>query len=381
MSAKNGSSRFILNLLIVVALLAVAGYVAWRNFSSTAIVQPVRRGKAVDAVTGSVNVNADGGIRPLKSEAAGRVIECDALTEDQPFKEGDVLVELDSSELRRAMKQAEDNFRAAKERAKFEREKDPKRMLAREQLENVQRLHRLNERSDKELEAAQRALEAIDTALELADMDAKKGELDFNAARELSESVLKKMQILAPFDGIVQVPLTFEGAIINANETVAMILSNERVVTAKVSEDSIAKVKPDQAAKVTLLAYPGEQFDATVLRISETADESQRFNVFLEVKTELSRLKHGSTGEARIIVGEREDQPLIARRAVFNDEYVYVVKNGMVEKRKVEIGFKALNSVEVRAGLEPGELVIVDDLDQFYPGQRVRLPKLAAKKS
>jgi hypothetical protein len=37
--------------------------------------------------------------------------------------------------------------------------------------------------------------------------------------------------------------------------------------------------------------------------------------------------------------------------------------------------------VEIRAGLEPGELVIVDNLDQFYPGQRVRLPKPQARKN
>jgi RND family efflux transporter MFP subunit len=254
-------------------------------------------------------------------------------------------------------------------------------MLAKQQLENVERLHRLNDRSDKDLEAARLALQAIDTELELQDMDAKKAETDFATAKEQNLSLLEKMQIRAPFDGTVQTPLTFEGAIIGAGDTVAMILSNDRVVTAKVSEDSIAKVKPDQAAIVTLLAYPGEQFNARVIRISETADESQRFNVFLEVDTERSRLKHGSTGEARITVGERDNQPLIARRAVFNDDEVYVVKDGIVEKRKVEIGFRALNDVEIRAGLEPGELVIVDNLDQFYPGQRVRLPKPQARKN
>ena len=373
MCAKSGSSHFVLKLLLVVALVVGAGYVGWRSFGTTAIVEPVRRDLAVDAVTGSVNVNADGGIRALKTKASGRVIKCDALGEDQSFKEGDILVELDASEIKRAMKNAENDYKARRERAKFSRERDPKRMLAKQNLETVERLHRLNDRSDNDLEAARRALEAIDTALELEDMDLKKADTDFKAAMEQSQSLLEEMQIRAPFDGTVQTPLTFAGAIIGAGETVAMILSNERVVTAKVSEDSIAKVKPGQEAKVTLLAYPGEEFDAKVIRISETADESQRFNVFLKVHTEVSRLKHGSTGEARITVGEREDQPVIPRRAVFNDNNVYVVKNGVVERRKIEIGFRALNYVEVRAGLEPGELVIVDYVDTFYPGQRVRL--------
>ncbi|MDO8543494.1 MAG: efflux RND transporter periplasmic adaptor subunit [Opitutaceae bacterium] len=381
MSAKNGSFRFALKVLVVVALLAVAGYFAMINFGPVAMVEPVQRGKAVDAVTGSVNVNADGGIRPLKSEAAGRVLKCDALAEDRTFKQGDVLVELDDSDVKREMANAERDFLAATEKANYEKEHDPKRMVAREALENAQRLFKRNEVAEKDVEAAKRVLEAIDTAIELANLDAKKAKADFDAVMERTKRLLEKMKILAPFDGSVQTPLTFEGAIIGLGETVAMILSNARVVTAKVSEDSIAKVKPDQPAKVTLLAYPGEQFDARVIRISETADESQRFNVFLDVKTDLGRLKHGSTGEARITVGERENQPLVARRAVFSDDHVYVVKNGVVEKRKIEIGYRALNYVEVRAGLQPGELVIADNLDEFYPGQRVRLPKKVGQKN
>ena len=65
MSAENHSSRFALKLLLVVALLATAGYFGWRNLGAEAVVEAVRRDKAVDAVTGSVNVNADGGMRAV----------------------------------------------------------------------------------------------------------------------------------------------------------------------------------------------------------------------------------------------------------------------------------------------------------------------------
>ena len=64
---------------------------------------------------------------------------------------------------------------------------------------------------------------------------------------------------------------------------------------------------------------------------------------------------------------------MILRRAVFDSNKVYVVKNGRVERRELEIGFVALNVVEVRKGLEVGELVIVDRIDEFREGQRVRV--------
>jgi hypothetical protein len=49
-----------------------------------------------------------------------------------------------------------------------------------------------------------------------------------------------------------------------------------------------------------------------------------------------------------------------------------VVKDGRVEKRKVEVGFVGLNLAEVKKFLAPGELVIVSDLEQFRDGQHVR---------
>jgi hypothetical protein len=63
---------------------------------------------------------------------------------------------------------------------------------------------------------------------------------------------------------------------------------------------------------------------------------------------------------------------MILRRAVFDSNKVYVVKNGRVERRMLEIGFVSLNNVEVRKGLEVGEHVIVDRVEEFREGQRVR---------
>ena len=51
-----------------------------------------------------------------------------------------------------------------------------------------------------------------------------------------------------------------------------------------------------------------------------------------------------------------------------------MVKNGRVTRRQVKIGFdSALNVVEILEGLDVDEQVIVDRLDEFYEGQRVRV--------
>jgi len=43
-----------------------------------------------------------------------------------------------------------------------------------------------------------------------------------------------------------------------------------------------------------------------------------------------------------------------------------------VQRRTLELGIVSLNNAQVRKGLAVGELVIVDRLEEFREGQRVR---------
>jgi len=153
---------------------------------------------------------------------------------------------------------------------------------------------------------------------------------------------------------------------------VATFYANERVVLAKISEEDIAKVKLGDPAKVQLLTFPGKNFPARVVKTLPFADaETRRYSVFLDVQAEPGQLLPNSTGEVTITVGTHVNVPLVPRRAIFNGSVVYVVKDGRVERRLIEVGYRGLIEAEVTRGLTAGETVIVEDLDQFRAGQRV----------
>jgi multidrug efflux pump subunit AcrA (membrane-fusion protein) len=123
-----------------------------------------------------------------------------------------------------------------------------------------------------------------------------------------------------------------------------------------------------------LLTYGSQEFEATVSKLLPTADEAQRFEVWLEVKVDDPQmLKPGSTGEVTITVDTHPNQPVIQRRALIGNDSVFVVENGVVRRRPVKVGYMALNVVEIREGLKDGEQVIVDMLDEFREGQRVKV--------
>lgn len=373
MSAQPAKSRTWIKIGVALVVVVIVAFVAFDHFRPTAMVVTVRRDTAVDVVTGSVVVHADKDLQEIKSEMPGRVVWIDPRQLGEPFKADEPIVKLDVSELERARKQAADDYNAQVERTKLKQKNDPALQMAKETLANAELQYKRNAMSEIDWKNAQRDYQKVETDLALADYDAQQAKIKFENDQAALQRQIDKMTIRAPSDGIVQAVMVAPGALINPGTTVATFFSNQRVVIAKVGEEYVAKVKVGQPAKVRLLNVGDQLFDATVQTILPFAEpETQRYSVYLQVKAPVSKLVPFSTGEATITVGERENVPVVPPRAILNNEYVLVVKNGVVEKRKISLGFKAFNLTEVTGNLKEGEQVIVDDLDQFHDGEHVR---------
>jgi len=377
MIAKRNKGSLLLKIAVGLAVLAGGGLLFLQNLQGTARVKPVNRDTAVDAVTGSVVVEADGGFKELKSEAAGKVVIAN-IKPGSDFKRGDVLVQLDTTEIDRQITETKRKYESDKARAKLLLDNNPEKKIAQERLDTVRRLFQLGNASEDDVKTVQRTLDAIETKLKLADFDDQKGDVDYKVAMDGLELMRKRLQVIAPFDGTIHNDgaMTWEGALINAGQPVTLVFSRKRVVVAKISEESFGRVKVGQLARIRLLTFGSQNFEGMVSELLPTADDAQRFTVYVEVKADPDVLKPKSTGEVTITIDQRPDQLMILRRAVFDSNKVYIVKDGRVQRRVVEIGYMALNVVEIRKGLEVGDLVIVDRLEEFREGQRVRTERI-----
>ena len=373
MRAKKNNGSLLLKLGLVLAVLAGAGFYLFSSLQGTARVKAAAIDTAVDAVTGSVMIHADGGFRDIKSESAGKVKTAN-LKPGSHFKKGDVLVELDTTDLDRAIAELDRKYDDDKALQAIRLKNRPEKLLAEEKVATAERMFALNTISGDDLRAAKQNLANVETALAVEAFNEKKGEADYRVAKDGYGLAKDRMIVKAPFDGTIEGALTFEGALISAGEKVAIAISRQRVVAAKISEESFGRVKLGQAARLRLLTYGSKPYDAVVSELLPTADDAQRFTAFLDVKvSDPDILKPNSTGEVTITVDKRPDALMIPRRALFDSDKVFVVKDGRVVRRQVVTGYVALNIVEVTKGLEAGEQVIVDRLEDFREGQRVKV--------
>lgn len=398
MRATKTQGRLVVKLGIALVVLAGVAYYLISGTQKPALVKVAKRDTAVDAVTGSVSVDADGGTgKELKAEAEGKVLESTKIFDGATFKKNEVLLKLDTVDLQRRIDEYERGYRnqrylgqveltggkpelvkgadklSEEDRAKLYQEVNLERRLAAEELRKAKRMFELNNISSEQLRTAERTLEAIDTRLRVRAFSDRKAEEDYKIAQENHKIELERMQIRAPSDGEVVRAMIWEGALIGRGHVVATWMSPKRIVPAKISEESFGKVKIGQKAKVRLLTYGETSFDAEVSKMLPKADEAQRFTVYLDVKVEREdMLKPGSTGEVTITVDRRQDATMIPRLALFDFDKVCVVKNGRVEKRQVEVGYVNLTEVEILKGIAAGEQVIVDTPQRFRTGDRVR---------
>jgi RND family efflux transporter MFP subunit len=335
--------------------------------------EAVRKGKAVDAVTGSVTVSAEF-VTPIRSAVGGLIKEARFDT-GMAVKKGDFLVQIDPTDLELGIEATEDNLRTMRRRVEVGSITKIELENAKVDLENAERAATMGTYSAMDLDRVRRNVRGIEQrlALEAVNNEASIAALENTLA--VSRRQLEKMTVRSPDDGVISEVFARAGHLIGGEAPIATLISASRIVEAKISEESFAGVRVGQRASVRFLGYGDERFEAKVSKVLPTADPAtQRYVVHLDVAIALERLVPGLTGEVAIIVGERPDALLFPRRALFGGK-VYVVTDGRVELRPVRTGFMSLNEVEVLEGLTEGEQVLVEGLDLVRAGDRVRPPK------
>ena len=185
---------------------------------------------------------------------------------------------------------------------------------------------------------------------------------------------LKDPRVLAPVDGIIGEVKITEGTEVAAStasdgmtDAVSLLTGGAVKLTIDADELDIDSVALGQSASVTLDAYPGETFTATVTHISLIGTVSGSITTY-PVEVTLSydeRLLEGMNGSAVILTSKKENVPLIPVARIIEDSTgTYVnVKNaaGTLERREITTGLSDGTNAEVTSGLVAGDQIWYQD--------------------
>ncbi len=391
--------RGLLALLVVAALLM--GWRTWQKRPVDVEVVEATYAPLVRSLRFSARVEALSRV-DVGSTVTGRV-ERVAVTEGMAVRKDDLLVELESQELRAALAQAQASHAQAQARlaglrstgrgavqASLEQAQAAAR-AAQAEFDRVTQLVAQNFVSASRLDDARRArdvaLAQLDAARSQVQAVGDRGTEVMQAQAQLqladagiaaASARLAQTRLRAPADAQVLARQVEPGQIVQPGRAlVTLALKGQPQLTAQVDERFLDQLALEQTAAVVADAYPGRRFAARVLSIAPAVD-AQRGAI--EVKFALvgdvpAFLREDMTLSIEVETGSRARALVVPIAALTTGldptrATLRVVQDGRIEEREVRLGLRTLGAAEVRSGLADGEAVVLRP--SLPDGTRVR---------
>jgi RND family efflux transporter MFP subunit len=340
-------------------------------------------------VTGSLKADAQA---EVSAETAGRVIET-PVERGTRVAQGAMLIRISPSETAAQLQEADAN--AAQIEAKlgltpgqpFDRMKVPDVMNAKASLDLAEaefnRMRSLVDQkviSQSEFDQRRTQLEAARQRYQSEQNLADQSYRSLEGARArvaLARKAVSDTSVRAPLAGIVAERLVSVGDYVTRGARVATVVRIDPLrVELTIPEQHVSLVKVGQQVRLTVDAYPGEEFAATVKFVSPSLRSDQRaLTVEAIAANGEGRLKPGFFATALLRQPNAAPALLVPATAVetiAGTSRVYAVKDNRIEERIVTLGEKIDVQVEITSGVAKGEVVASEPKGRLSDGQQVR---------
>ena len=309
-----------------------------------------------DAMHAIATIESRAGI-VVRAEVEGRV-ERVAFASGATVRQGDLLVEIESS-----VEQAQ---------------------LA--GLEATARLAAANAERTRELRAS--------LTNSQAELDASEAELArAHAAVEEKRATLAKKRIVAPFDGRLGITRVDPGQFLNKGDAVVELEAIDSVyVDFGLPQQDVAKLAPGMTLTVTVDAYPDREFSGTLEAVNPRISESTR-NVRVRgvVANPDGALRPGMFARARIDLAETRRVIVLPTAAIVYNPYgdaVYVLTPGeaptggkaplIARQQFVQLGATRGSQVAILGGLQAGDQIVTSGQIKLRSGLAVQVNNTVA---
>jgi HlyD family secretion protein len=347
-------------LVLVGGVLGARRLLARRRVPPTPVrVHRVVRGQVRDLVssasTGRVAARREA---TLRAEVAGTVLELHHRRGER-VAAGEPLLSYDAGELRDRVRLAESALALARAQAA------QSAASAQVALSNVRRARTL--RAHEVTPAAElEGLEGQSTVAERA-ASASRTALQQGAVNvQLAQDALRHAVLRAPFAGLVLETMIEQGEVTAPGTPVLLLAdTSELRVDADLDEADLGRVQVGMGAEISLDAFQGQRFAGTLTEIAPSVTRDVRGNRSVAMRVRLApdvRLRVGMSADVDVVVAMQDNVLWVPPTAVLGrgtDRAVLRVENGVVRRRRIEVGVSTWEAVEVRSGLTEGDDVVV----------------------
>ena len=214
----------------------------------------------------------------------------------------------------------------------------------------------------------------------ISELQYKNLEYGRNAARanaDLMKARWERTRLRSPINGILDNTLPNEGEFAPPGVPIARVVNMSVVkIVAEVPELFSGTVPPGASAVVTFDALPGDTLKGTVSFIGSTVSSSNRtLSVEIVERNPFKSLKPEMVAKIQLLRKTKSNAILISENLIQlvdrDRSIVYVENGGKAEERRLKLGGRDGNMVEVVEGLNPGDRLIVSGFQKLINGTPV----------
>lgn len=373
----------LLPFIFFAGLIAIAALI-WHNPPQSQQKAPIREHKitvetqTIQALPYQFILHSYGTVAPrtqstLIAQVGGKVTSISPrLRNGGFFVAGDVLVEIDRRDYMASVRNAQANLVAAQLALTEEQAASEQAQEDWQRLGNTTKPPELVIRKPQLL-AAQAKLDAAQSALSLAKLN------------------LERTRISAPYDGRVLNKHVDVGQVVStstplcdiyATDTieVRLPLQNRDLAHINLPEHNTPELNLPHAIITSTLIRP-ETWPAQIVRTEGAIDRTtQQLYVVAQIEQPFGQahkdkqpLKIGEYVTAKVYGNRAEQAIVIPNAAIYQGSYVYVVEDGVLRRKEIEIAWQ--NDVEavIATGLRSAEQLVITTLGQVTSGTKVAI--------
>ncbi len=272
----------------------------------------------------------------------GGIIKDVRVDEGQEVKKGELLAELDMTEI---------NSRLQQSRLGLEK--------ANRDYSRVENLYQDSVVTLEQYQDARTALKLAETNYEIASFNKKHSQIVAPANGKILKKLMGVNEIVAPGHPLFAFAST----------------DSEWVLRVSLSDRDIVSLNRGDKSEVTFDAYPGQSFEGIVDEIANAASlMSGTYEVEIRLKEKPEKLVSGLVGKA-MIYPEEKSYLVLPPDAIFEakglNAFVFKLENDRVNRIPVQILSITDRGIIISNGISPGDRVVTDGNSYLNDGEKV----------
>ncbi len=296
-------------------------------------------------------------------KVSGRVEQIDVDLADI-VERGQVVARLDNDEYVQAVRQAEADLAVA--RANLA-EAESLLQIAERELKRIDQLRQKGVSSESQRDTAKADQLAKSAHVEVTRAQVIRAQAEVETARiRLGYTRVAADWGSGADQRVVAERYVDEGETVSANAQLLRIVELDPIkVVFFVTERDYAQLRPGQAASLTTDAYPGESFNAEIVRISPVFRENTRqAQVELKVNNPQLHLKPGMFVRVEVVLERADDVSIVPEQALASRDgqaglFVVDASGAQVVWRPVRVGIRQSRRVQVEGDGVQGRVVVL----------------------